>query len=86
MGERAKIEYNSTGEVTADIKINGVLTRVSSFIFEHDLDGCPVAIVELVDPDVHITTLDSILIKKGGSNDRDRRTHATEKGNRTEDT
>ena len=68
MGERAKIEYNSTGKVTAEIKINGVQTRVSSFIFEHDVDGCPVAIVELVDPDVHITSPDSILIKKGENN------------------
>lgn len=60
MGERAKIEYNSTGEVTATIKINGVQTMVSSFHFEHDVDGIPMATVELVDPEVHITSLDSI--------------------------
>lgn len=64
MGNRAKIEYISTGETTAIVKINDVQTKVSSFHFEHDVQGFPVATIELADPEVHITSLDGMLIKK----------------------
>ena len=64
MGNRAKIEYISTGVNTAIVKINDVETRVTSFRFEHDVQVFPVATIEFVDPEVHITSLDSMLIRK----------------------
>ena len=65
--KRTKIEYTSTGEITAEIKINGEKAEmVKSFTFYHDTEGLPTAIIEFLDPEVYITSLDSMLIREKG--------------------
>ena len=61
--ERANIEYKSTSEVTGEVRINGQKVRAKSFTFEHDVDGVPTATIEFVDPNVNITTIDSMVYK-----------------------
>ena len=63
---RDKITYESTGEVTGEITVNGQKVRANYFKFEHSVEGIPTATISFVDPDVNITTLDCLLIKKKG--------------------
>ena len=71
--QRTKIEYRSTSDITAEIKIDGqVIHRITSFEFYHDVDGLPVATITFNDPEVNITSLDSMLIKKERTNDEQR--------------
>ena len=64
MTERTKIEYRQTGDITGELYVNGSKVRATSFRFEHKATSIPKAIIEIVDPDVVITTIDCHLVKR----------------------
>ena len=64
MTERTKIEYRQTGECTGEVYVNGEKVRASSFRFEHKHTNIPKAIIEIVDPDVVMSTIDCTVVKK----------------------
>ena len=59
----SKVEYKSTSDITAEVIIDGQKVRCSKFDFHHDAMGLPMAEITIINPELHLTTLDSRLIK-----------------------
>lgn len=62
---KTKIEYETTGDVTGKVKVDGEELMVKSFKFEHDALNAPTATLEVIFPEMMLSaSLDSILIKR----------------------
>lgn len=59
----SKVEYKSTGDVTAEITIDGQKVKCSAFNFYHDVTGVPVAEITIVNPGLNLTSLNSKVVK-----------------------
>ena len=59
----SKVEYKSTGDITAEVLIDGQKVNCSKFEFYHDTEGIPVAEIEIINPGLNLTSLNSKVIK-----------------------
>lgn len=59
----SKVEYKSTGDITAEVLIDGQKVKCSKFQFYHDTEGVPVAEITIVNPGLNLTSLNSKVIK-----------------------